>query len=805
VTRLADLRPTTWLPSLLAGLTTWVTLLAWSKFAENPAGFMVPILGACILVAIVGMLLRALRQPALVVALVQVIVVLGWLHHREASAFALGGWIPTPDSVQVFISVLNQSGLAAQAYAAPVPQSVPEFYPLVILAGALTAVLIDFLAVGLRRAPLAGLPLLAVYTAPVSILDGGVSWLKFAAAALCFLFLIAAEEAQRLRGWGHQVVPDGRIFDTQTTSVSGQAIWSSARKIGFTATGLAVVIPVFVPTFSATFFDGGGPGGNGDGNAVSISNPMIDLRRDLARGADVELVRMTTDSPDPSYLRITVLNSFDGNAWRPSSRDIPVEQRADGAIVRPPGLDRTLPTKRTRATIEASERFRSRWLPTPYPVSSVDAPGDWRYDRSTLDFISAADDQTTSGLRYQLTGLELSPSAVDLVTALPAPASVFTPNTALPDDLPTSVRKLARTVTAGKASKFEQAVALQQWFRVDGGFRYSLERSAGNGTDDLLRFLGTGKDGRVGYCEQFAAAMALMGRSLGIPSRVAVGFLRPDRVARNTYVYSSHDLHAWPEMYFGGVGWVRFEPTPQGRATSVPSYTTQQIPQANPSQSSSAPAAAPSLNRIDRTLDAAAKQDKNGAGSALTSPVTLFSLLGALLLGLLVVAPRTARAVVRRRRWAGATSPAELVEVGWREVRDSALDLGLVFDDRRTLRGAAEELVHTFGAGGEDDDALGRGSRRGRDAAPEAASALDRIVRLVERARYARSLPDGAVTEQQVHDDVDTCVAAMQAGVGRRRRSRATWLPASLTAPSGPRARTRLAGASFEAGVDRAV
>jgi hypothetical protein len=170
-----------------------------------------------------------------------------------------------------------------------------------------------------------------------------------------------------------------------------------------------------------------------------------------------------------------------------------------------------------------------------------------------------------------------------------------------------------------------------------------------------------------------------------------------------------------------------------------------------------------------------------------------------------VVAPHTARAVVRRRRWAGATSPAELVEVGWREVRDSALDLGLVFDDRRTLRGAAEELVHTFGAGGEDDDALGRGSRRGRDAAPEAASALDRIVRLVERARYARSLPDGAVTEQQVRDDVDTCVAAMQAGVGRRRRSRATWLPASLTAPSGPRARTRLAGASFEAGVDRAV
>ena len=63
--------------------------------------------------------------------------------------------------------------------------------------------------------------------------------------------------------------------------------------------------------------------------------------------------------------------------------------------------------------------------------------------------------------------------------------------------------------------------------------------------------------------------MALMGRSLGIPSRVAVGFLRPEQVGQDTYVYSSRDLHAWPEMYFGGIGWVRFEPTPQ-RAITVP-------------------------------------------------------------------------------------------------------------------------------------------------------------------------------------------------------------------------------------------
>ena len=73
---------------------------------------------------------------------------------------------------------------AAQSFAAPVPESIPQIYALLIIAGAGTAVLVDFLACGLRRVPLAGLPLLAVYTAPVSILDDGVSWWGFALGAI---------------------------------------------------------------------------------------------------------------------------------------------------------------------------------------------------------------------------------------------------------------------------------------------------------------------------------------------------------------------------------------------------------------------------------------------------------------------------------------------------------------------------------------------------------------------------------------------------------------------------------------------
>ena len=512
MSRLAELRPTTLVVSLLAALTTWVTLLAWTKFAEFPAGYMVPLFGACLIVAVGGMALRSARLPALLVAAGQVVLLLLWLHHRLA-----GDWLPTPTSVGVALDAVRQSGVAAQTFAAPVPVSVPEFYPLLIMAGAATAVLVDFLAVGLRRAPLAGLPLLAAYTAPVSILDGGVSVLKFAAAALCFLFLIAAEEDSRLSHWGHHLTPRGGPFESRSSVIGGAAVWSSARKIGLTATALAAVVPLLVPTFDATLFGGGSGTGTGDGQAVNISNPMVDLKRDLSRGADVELLRMTTSDPDPSYLRISVLNSFDGEAWRPSGRSIPVKQRADGEVPPAPGLQAAVRTRQYRARISTNDFFKSRWLPTPYPVASVDAPGDWRYDRSTMDFISAADNQTTADLRYRLTSLELSPTAQQMANALPAPASVFGPNTSLPRDFPASVRTLAQQVTAGKSTKFEQAVALQQWFRVGGGFRYSLARSSGNGTDDLLAFLKKGPDGRVGYCEQFAAAMATMGRTLGHP------------------------------------------------------------------------------------------------------------------------------------------------------------------------------------------------------------------------------------------------------------------------------------------------
>ncbi|HEX4977267.1 MAG TPA: DUF3488 and transglutaminase-like domain-containing protein [Nocardioides sp.] len=804
MSRLRGLWPETGVVALAGALATWLALLSWAPFHERPGTYVVPLLGIALAVALTGTALRALRAPVAVVAVLQLAALFVWFNHEWAAALSWQGWLPTGSSVAEVGATLSAAVETARAYEAPIGAEITTFAPLMLASGAVVAVVVDVIAAGLRRAPVAGLPLLAVYTAPVSILERGVPWWAFAFAGVGFLVLVAAQEETRLSRWGRNVSGSGRLQDSQGTGVSPGAVWGSARRIGLTATGLAVVVPLAVPTLSLSFFDGPGRGAGGGGDAVTVDNPMVNMRRDLSRGTDVDMVRVRTDDPDVGYLRIAVLDDYQDGSWSPGERERPPEQRADGPVTPPPGLDEPDAARSYTWDVEVLGEFDTDWLPTPYPVGSIVAEGDWRYSRDTLDFTSF-DSQDARGMAYRLQRLVVEPAADALAFAQPAPASVFGPNTALPESVPAFVEELAAEVTADGRTRYEKAVALQQWFRTDGGFRYSLRPAPGTDVDDLERFLTEGPDGRTGYCEQFAAAMALMGRALNIPSRVAVGFLRPEEEDEGVYVYSAHDMHAWPEMYFEGTGWVRFEPTPGGSSYGVPSYTRQDVnrPDADPSASASAsstPGVDPSTGR---SLDPG---DLGGSGDGGISGGPLAGyLLGGAAGALIALAPRLSRAWVRRRRWAAATTAPALAEAAWDELRDTALDHGVAWDDRVTLRTRTRALVAGFGKPGSVQDALGRSSERGPGAHPEAEDALERLVVLVERARFSRGLPVDAATAEEVQADVATCAAALRAGVSRSRARRAEWLPASLWSHRLTPWRRRGGFSLGEAGVDRAV
>jgi hypothetical protein len=302
------------------------------------------------------------------------------------------------------------------------------------------------------------------------------------------------------------------------------------------------------------------------------------------------------------------------------------------------------------------------------------------------------------------------------------------------------VTALSEQLTAGKASDYDKAMAIQQYLRADGGFTYSLtlappaKDASGNdaGFDPLTNFLVTKK----GYCVQFATAMVMMSRAAGIPAHIALGFL-PGTRSKGVWTVIAADAHAWPELYLDGLGWTRFEPTPS-RATppayATPSTTGGASGGGRPVDDATAPTKSARPDIGDLPASAGSSQ---GAGLSPASvfrwlthgwgPVLLGSLLG--LLGSLVV-PTAAR-WRRRRDLIAARTFAQRVEVEWQFLTSSLSDLGIAPAPSRTPR----QLLAYY-----DHEALLDG---------EASKALGRTLQTLEHSRYASSVqaPDGLAAD----------------------------------------------------------
>ena len=125
--------------------------------------------------------------------------------------------------------------------------------------------------------------------------------------------------------------------------------------------------------------------------------------------------------------------------------------------------------------------------------------------------------------------------------------------------------QIAERVAGSQTTPFRKALALQNYLRT---FTYDENVALHHSFKDIVDFLTKTKRG---YCEQFAGSMALMARTIGLPSRVAIGFGFGARVG-DKYTITTREAHAWVEIYFPGAGWVAFEPTPRAGVAQIPSY-----------------------------------------------------------------------------------------------------------------------------------------------------------------------------------------------------------------------------------------
>ncbi|MET0999692.1 MAG: DUF3488 and transglutaminase-like domain-containing protein [Marmoricola sp.] len=740
-------------PPLLAMSAGWVALFAWSGMVAQPSDFLVPALFVGLVMALAGSALRVFGWAPYAVAGAQLLLALLCLNLLFAARQSLLVVIPTEDSVRRVVYAISNGAATLNHYSAPVEVN-PTHTSALLLSCALAVLLsIDVLGMGLRRPPLIALPLLVTLSVPVSILSATLALPVFVGTALMFLRLLATENLDRFGSWAGDGAASGRA--------APRPVLATLWQVSVIAVLVSLIAAPVIPVTDLLDRELGGAGTNaGQGGRFQLTavNPFIRLRRDLVQKTHTPLVYAETEARSTSYLRTTVLDQFTSGSWRPSPRNLPSDNDADGVFPNAPGLAPGIGGAEDEWSLQLAPNFGTTWLPLPYPIRELDIAGSWRYDARTLD-VAYVGGSSPSEISYTATSFTPAISAELLETSVRAPARVREPMTAVPDDLPDVITTRAKEVTAGAESDFAKAVAIQDWFRQDGGFRYSLEQRSGSGMDLLAAFV---TDDRVGYCEQFAAAMAAMGRALKIPSRVVVGFLNGTTQPDGKILYTSDDRHAWPEMYFSGLGWVRFEPTPGQRAGATPSWTRESITAPEPSAGPSDAA------QETQAPDADAAEVDTSNGNRLGLPIPWWPVLALFVVVVLGLAPTVLRRVQRRRRLSGRT-PAQLVEGAWAELRALALDLGLDWSEHRSPREQATRLASQVQASVDD------------------LSALDGLLVRLERSRYARA---GAGTGQGDNVDaelraqtlhvVETWHRVMVKSVDRQHEWRGRVLPVSV-------------------------
>ena len=377
----------------IALLASWTTVLSWRVLTEDFGEVAIPLLLIGVVLAGAGALARWSRLPGLAIVAGQ--LVLGGLLVLGTTT---GSPIPTPSNVDTFMAALSDALETSRSYAAPVQSGVPPVHPLLLIGGTLVVLLVDLIACTMRRAPVAGLVLLAAYTLPVAVTGDAVSWWLFAVIAGLFLTLVFIQHSDHVTSWGR--APDG---EKGSFSVRTGAIGNTALALGATAIALAVVVPVAVPTMSMSVFEGNGPGTR----EVEVQDPMVDLRRDLRRGEDIPLLWVTTLGPKPTYLRISVLSRFSGSQWTPGDREIPESQAATGALPPLDGVALDVPRREFKYDVRVGPDFASTWLPTAAQTTRIAAGNDWRYDLDTRDVIAAREGITTADSTYDYTGVQL--------------------------------------------------------------------------------------------------------------------------------------------------------------------------------------------------------------------------------------------------------------------------------------------------------------------------------------------------------------------------------------------------------------
>ncbi|MFB6091470.1 MAG: DUF3488 and DUF4129 domain-containing transglutaminase family protein [Haloquadratum sp.] len=257
--------------------------------------------------------------------------------------------------------------------------------------------------------------------------------------------------------------------------------------------------------------------------------------------------RFTVESPRREYWQTGVYDRYTGSGWIRTGSVRPF----DGRIAGPPGDARTLQqtvTARDEVSIlpaawkpvDVEGAVASRTLVTPQgsirPVGTLE-PGE------TYTVTSRVPRATPQRLRDAGTDY---------------PAAITETYLQLPDSTTDRVRRRAETVAGDEATPYAKARAIETYLESTKEYSLTVPKPTGGVADAFLFEMD------AGYCTYYATTMVVMLRAQGVPARFVTGYTPGERVGGDRYVVRGLNAHAWVQVYFPDVGWVRFDPTPAG-------------------------------------------------------------------------------------------------------------------------------------------------------------------------------------------------------------------------------------------------
>jgi transglutaminase-like putative cysteine protease len=256
-------------------------------------------------------------------------------------------------------------------------------------------------------------------------------------------------------------------------------------------------------------------------------------------------VRFTVESTEPQYWKTTSFDRYTGGGWVRTEGTSPYP----GRLQSPPGASR--PVRQTVTAETRLDALPSAWKPVSLSGSAVENAqvthqGDLRPGAALLP----GETYTVESRVPQYTREQLRRSGTDY------PSEIESTYTQLPSSTSERLRVRSAAVAGGYDNPYDKAVAVRDYLQENKTYSLDVERPSGDIADRFLFEM------ESGYCTYYATTMVVMLRSQGVPARFVTGYTPGEQVGDDRYVVRGLDSHAWVEVYFADVGWVRFDPTP---------------------------------------------------------------------------------------------------------------------------------------------------------------------------------------------------------------------------------------------------